>query len=143
MVVRGLLRFRNRHRPDDADEAHMEGETAHAWWADRDEVSQKPNPKLHGANARRAAAPPNSTEPGFKQYYTNASLYEHNQPIEVDPVEEALILLGVAATSDWKQINLAYRQKAKECHPDRRAGDDSDMIEVNQAYAVLRRHHGK
>ena len=40
------------------------------------------------------------------------------------------------------EITLAYRAKAKEFHPDRLSGDDSKMIEINQAYATLRRIRG-
>ena len=51
-------------------------------------------------------------------------------------------MLNVPLTADWKEITLAYRAKAKEFHPDKRGGDDSMMIQINQAYATLRRVRG-
>jgi len=141
MVVRALRRFKNRGAPPEASDAHVEGESAHAWWAEREGVEHKPNPKKRGptANPPKAAA---STQSGFQQYNTNASLYERNQPRPVNTTARAFALLGVPLTADWKDITLAYRAKAKEFHPDRLGGDDSKMIEINQAYATLRRVRG-
>lgn len=141
MVVRALRRFKNRSAPREASDAHVEGESAHAWWAEREGVEHKPNPKKRGPTANPPKAAP-STESGFQQYNTNASLYERNQPRPVNTTARAFALLGVSLTADWKDITLAYRAKAKEFHPDRLGGDDSKMIEINQAYATLRRVRG-
>ena len=141
MVVRALRRLRNRPAPAPAPDAHVEGEAAYAWWTERESVARKPNPKKHGA----AANPPKSPETkqsGFQRYNTNESLYERNQPRQVNATAVAFTLLGVPLTADWKEITLAYRAKAKEFHPDKRGGDDSKMIEINQAYATLRRIRG-
>ena len=54
----------------------------------------------------------------------------------------AFALLGVPVSADWKEITLAYRAKAKEFHPDQTGGDDAKMMEINQAYATLRRIRG-
>jgi len=141
MVVRALRRFKNRPAPPETTDAHVEGESAHAWWAQRDQVDHKPNPKKRGptANPPKPAA---SKQSGFQQYNTNASLYERNQPRPVNATAAAFTLLGVPLTADWKEITIAYRAKAKEFHPDRLGGDDSKMIAINQAYATLRRVRG-
>jgi len=86
--------------------------------------------------------PAESKQSGFQQYNTNESLYERNQPRPVNTTARAFALLGVPLTADWKEITLAYRAKAKEFHPDKLGGDDSKMIEINQAYATLRRVRG-
>jgi len=141
MVVRALRRLRNRPAPPPAPDTHVEGESAHAWWAERDDVTRKPNPKKRGptANPPKPAA---SKQSGFQQYNTNDSLYERNQPRPVNTTAGAFALLGVPLTADWKEITLAYRAKAKEFHPDKLGGDDSKMIAINQAYATLRRVRG-
>lgn len=141
MVVRALRRLRNRPAPAPAADAHVEGETAYAWWAERDEVAHKPNPKKRGPTAN-PPKPPESKQSGFQQYNTNESLYERNQPRPLNTTAVAFALLEVPLTADWKEITLAYRAKAKEFHPDKRGGDDSKMIEINQAYATLRRVRG-
>lgn len=46
--------------------------------------------------------------------------------------------LGVNADATPEEIKQAYHDKAKEVHPDKTGGDDSDMQDVNRAYAVLR-----
>jgi hypothetical protein len=141
MVVRALRRFKNRPAPPDDTDAHVEGESAHDWWAQREGIDNKPNPKKRGPTANPPKPPP-SKDSGFQQYNTNASLYERNQPRQANTTAVAFALLGVPLTADWKDITLAYREKAKEFHPDRRNGDDSKMIEINQAYATLRRVRG-
>ena len=141
MVVRALRRLRNRPAPAPAPDAHVEGESAYAWWAEREGVQHKPNPKKRGPTAN-PPKPAETKQSGFQQYNTNDSLYERNQPRQVNATAVAFKLLDVPLTADWKEISNAYREKAKEFHPDKRGGDDSKMIEINQAYATLRRLRG-
>ena len=141
IMVRALWRPKNRPVPRAASDAHVEGETAHAWWAEREAVTRKPNPKKRGPTAN-PPKPAESTQSGFQQYNTNESLYERNQTRPANSTAAAFALLGVPLTADWKEITLAYRAKAKEFHPDKLGGDDSKMIEINQAYATLRRVRG-
>ena len=141
MAIRALRRLRNRNAPPAVTDAHVEGETAYAWWADRDEVLNKPNPKKRGPTAN-PPRPKESKLSGFQRYNTNESLYERNQPRQVNTTARAFALLNVPLTADWKEITLAYREKAKEFHPDKLGGDDSKMIEINQAYATIRRVRG-
>lgn len=55
-------------------------------------------------------------------------------------------VLGVDPGAEAEQIREAYRQRARACHPDRVAGMDAElrrlaenkMVELNQAYAILR-----
>jgi DnaJ-domain-containing protein 1 len=141
MVARALRRLRNRPAPPVTADAHVEGESAYAWWAEREGVKNKPNPKKRGPTAN-PPKPPESKQSGFQQYNTNESLYERNQARPVNATAHAFALLEVPLTADWKTITVAYRAKAKEFHPDKRGGDDSKMIEINQAYATLRRVRG-
>lgn len=50
-------------------------------------------------------------------------------------------VLGVSADADDEAINRAYRNLAKQYHPDHHHGDDEygpKMAEINAAYALLR-----
>lgn len=146
MVVKGLFRSRRRAE-DEVPSFFVEGDESHAWWAERETVTTAPNPKKRGAAAREAEreeAAQKSSESGFKQYFTNESLYAHNQEPEAPatPEQEALELLGVTGEPTWKAITKAYREKAKEFHPDRQGGDDTEMVKINQAHALLRRVYG-
>jgi len=56
-------------------------------------------------------------------------------------------LLGVSSKATAAEIKLAYRQKAKQCHPDRQGSLEADdktsaaahaaIVEINAAYEVL------
>jgi len=48
------------------------------------------------------------------------------------------IILGLSPEADQQQIKAAYRQRAKEYHPDRQSGDARRFIEIQEAYSVLR-----
>lgn len=48
--------------------------------------------------------------------------------------------LGVAANASWADIQLAYRKKAAQTHPDK-GGDARAFIEVQQAYELLGETH--
>lgn len=150
-MVRGLFRGRRKSDDDDEQSLFVEGEESHAWWAERENVTTAPNPKKRGAAAREAEAKkrPPSTESGFKQYFTNESLYSTEPEPEPEPElepnlrpwpeKQALEVLGVIGEPTWRTITKAYREKAKEFHPDRRGGDDTEMVKINQAYSLLRR----
>lgn len=45
--------------------------------------------------------------------------------------------LGVAPDADARTIREAYRRRAREHHPDARAGDAASMSAINEAYRVL------
>lgn len=46
--------------------------------------------------------------------------------------------LGVNVNSSPEEIKQAYKDKAKEHHPDKKGGDSKDMAEINHAYMILR-----
>lgn len=46
--------------------------------------------------------------------------------------------LGVRRTASTSEIRTAYRSHARRLHPDRRAGDDRAMQDLNEAWRVLR-----
>jgi DnaJ domain len=53
----------------------------------------------------------------------------------VDP----FAVLGVPETASETELAVAYRELAKEWHPDRRGGEGADrMAEINAAYELLR-----
>lgn len=51
-------------------------------------------------------------------------------------------LLGVSPSASWEEIEKAYRGKARRHHPDH-GGDADAMRALNDAYARLKRIHGK
>jgi hypothetical protein len=52
---------------------------------------------------------------------------------DLDPYSR---VLGIAPGSRMKRIKAAYRQKARECHPDH-GGSDEAMARLNEAYERL------
>jgi len=46
-------------------------------------------------------------------------------------------LLGVSPSASWKEIEAAYRRKAKIHHPDH-GGDEDAMRSLNDAYAAIK-----
>ncbi|MFL5329202.1 MAG: J domain-containing protein [Gemmataceae bacterium] len=45
-------------------------------------------------------------------------------------------ILGVASTATPSEVRSAYRQRCRTCHPDR-GGTHAQMLEINEAWAVL------
>lgn len=46
-------------------------------------------------------------------------------------------ILGIGAKSDDKEIKKAYRDRAKEAHPDTAKGSEEEFREVSRAYSIL------
>ena len=51
--------------------------------------------------------------------------------------EEARLVLGVAADADETEIKRAYRERAKEVHPDQAGGDEEAFKRATEAYERL------
>lgn len=49
------------------------------------------------------------------------------------------VVLGLSPGASLDEIRSAYRQRAKEVHPDHAGGDSSAFVEVQEAYSVLSR----
>lgn len=68
-----------------------------------------------------------------------------NRPPPAGPNDDLTVscqLLGVSPSASWEEVERAYRAKAKRHHPDH-GGDEDAMRALNDAYARLRRLHGK
>lgn len=50
-------------------------------------------------------------------------------------------ILGVPQTASDEEIRQAYRNLAKEFHPDKNGGHDTRFVALNEAYSVLRDEH--
>ena len=51
-------------------------------------------------------------------------------------------VLGLAAHPDLEDIKAAYKQLAREKHPDRGDGTDDEFVRINAAYALLKEDKG-
>ncbi|WP_335999532.1 J domain-containing protein [Halorientalis halophila] len=60
---------------------------------------------------------------------------------EMDPREAAHAVLGLPVGAGVADIKRAYREKAKEVHPDH-GGDRDEFKRVREAYATAKRHAG-
>ena len=54
-----------------------------------------------------------------------------------DQQQEAYRVLGLEPNADWTQVQLTYRRRAAELHPDR-GGDAVQFMAVREAYETLR-----
>jgi len=86
----------------------------------------------------------------FDRYYSAESLFEaapESLFCEPDPTEGPFAVLGVTASSSWKEISKAHRALVSELHPDRyvdadpvvRAAAERRVRDVNEAYSEIRR----
>jgi chorismate mutase len=67
----------------------------------------------------------------------NRSVHTHQR--EPENLDLCFRLLGISSTSNWDEIERAYRQKAKVHHPDR-GGDADAMRALNEAYNTLKKY---
>ena len=51
-------------------------------------------------------------------------------------------LMGLSPSSNWDEIERAYRSKAKLHHPDK-GGDEDTMRALNEAYTQIKRVRGR
>lgn len=89
------------------------------------------------SNARAAASPvSNNNVQSQTAYRKNTSLFMSTRNSNE---QDFYRTLGVSRSADPKQIKSAYRQKAKQFHPDANPGKDTteQFQEINRAYEVL------
>ena len=89
------------------------------------------------SNARAAASPvSNNNVQSQTSYRKNTSLFMATRNSNE---QDFYRTLGVSRSADPKQIKSAYRQKAKQFHPDANPGKDTteQFQEINRAYEVL------
>jgi hypothetical protein len=69
---------------------------------------------------------------------------ERVDPPGVPPenVDLCFKILGLSPSASWKEIEAAYRRKAKIHHPDH-GGDGDAMRALNEAYAQIKRLKGR
>ena len=136
---RGVVRLLRRNtRPETVADVCIEGQPQHVWWSERSEITRPPNPKRRRSAASRATVDTGNRS-GFLRYNSNQSLFVAPAPEPANPALAALAVIGVDADARPDEIVVAYHAKAKQWHPDLCGGDDTKMIELNQAYGTLRR----
>ncbi len=75
----------------------------------------------------------------IKEWKELRGIYAHLCKNEDDKLFRTL---GIKPTTDWNKIKQAYREKAKETHPDRNGGNDKKFIKVQEAYDKLKMRYG-
>jgi DnaJ-class molecular chaperone len=84
---------------------------------------------------------------GFAEYYTTESLFDPPNPADQPDLNDPYYILGVSRHAEWREIVIAHRNLCKAFHPDRFAGQPSEVIaradenirRINVAYAELNR----
>ncbi len=64
------------------------------------------------------------------------------RPAPKADLEVSCKMLGLSPSAKWDEIEKAYRSKAKIHHPDH-GGDQDAMRALNEAFALLKKAHGK
>src|ERR1700677_1889215 len=106
----------------------------------------------------RKAKDPNKPKKGFmdgyKKYDTSQGFGDARQwqeafsarmgvakAREVLGADDPLAVLGLVSGANWEEVEMAYRKKAREWHPDRRLDDPElakeMMTKINAAYEIL------
>jgi len=73
-----------------------------------------------------------------------ARMDELDHQHEVDPIEsdmDPFVILGVAPNSTREEVDRAYRDRARQVHPDI-GGSNEEMAKVNAAYEAIRIFRG-
>jgi len=65
--------------------------------------------------------------------------FEEDTGGELDPQEAAHAVLGLPVGASLDDIKRAYREKAKEVHPDH-GGDEDEFKRVREAYTTAKQH---
>ena len=66
---------------------------------------------------------------------------DEESPPSASDLDVCYRMLGLSPSAQWKDVESAYRQKAKIHHPDR-GGDEDAMRALNEAYAQIKRSRG-
>lgn len=82
----------------------------------------------------------NQSKKDFKEWYDiPIDLEIPTEVKEFNPLQPYLYLLRLPFPYTLEQLNQAYRQRARETHPDVRGGSTDEFLQVRQAYEVLKK----
>lgn len=87
----------------------------------------------------------------LRDYYLDWQHYEETQVSDVEALfqafwkqyvgyeqqEQAVATLGLTVKSSWSDIQVCYRQKVNQCHPDK-GGQQAEFIDIRKAYEILK-----
>lgn len=63
---------------------------------------------------------------------------EDDAPVSPRDLDLAYKMMGVSPSAPWREVEIAFRSKAKLHHPDH-GGDDDVMRALNDAYSLIKR----
>jgi DnaJ domain len=82
----------------------------------------------------------NQPKTQFKDVYEIPINLEGEPKVQAfNPLQPYLYLLRLQFPYTLEQLNHAYRQRARETHPDVRGGSTRDFLRVREAYEVLKK----
>lgn len=82
----------------------------------------------------------NQPKTKFKDWYEVPIDLESDTEVQTfNPLQPYLFLLRLPFPYTLEQLNQAYRQRARETHPDVRGGSTREFLRVREAYEVLRK----
>ena len=84
--------------------------------------------------AQAEAADPQYTE---REEHLATLRVKHPDWVEGDALKDFYAILDIGRTADARAIKPAYRRLANKYHPDKTGGDNSMMLKLNAALAVL------
>lgn len=82
----------------------------------------------------------NQSKKEFTDWHESPIDFESEPDVpEFNPLHPYLYLLRLPFPYTLEQLNQAYRQRARETHPDVRGGSTGEFLRVRQAYEILKK----